>query len=96
MAGCRLVASWQRLAEAQPTLQVVEVIADSNIGVHQVAARKGRWEVGGVGGSDAPALSELYSRLEYADAMVSAEPVMHPARKPHSCDCSSRCCRWPM
>ena len=75
VAGCRLVASWQRLAEAEPTLQVVEVIADSNIGVHQVAARKGRWEVGGVGGSDAPALSELYSRLEYADAMVSAEPV---------------------
>jgi hypothetical protein len=75
LPSCKIMGSWQLLqSEKEPALQVVEVIADGNLGVHQLGARKGDWEVAESKG--ALNLIQHYSKLEYAGAMQSAELMM--------------------
>mmetsp|Transcript_9048 Transcript_9048/g.24900 ORF Transcript_9048/g.24900 Transcript_9048/m.24900 type:complete len:352 (+) Transcript_9048:1-1056(+) len=79
-AGCTFVAQWQGFSEAEPTAQVVEIIADPLLGRHAVAALKGSLDL-----QDAPALSddgergglallsEHYTRLEVGGALAGNE-----------------------
>lgn len=76
-APCTLIAHWQNLGEGDPNAQVVEVIADQDLGRHAVAVLKGSAEY--QPGSDAPpavgCVAERYGRLELGGSVVSTNTV---------------------
>jgi len=79
MPFCYLAAHWQCYQDKAPTGQTVEIIADTNLGRHSIAALKGAWDVGAQEESEAYVtrpVTEKYDRSEFGGAVQSSKPVV--------------------
>jgi len=69
---CSVVSHWQLYAEKEPAAQVVEVVANANLGEHALAAVKGEWEAESA--DDGLRVEDAFSRCEFGGAPQSFVP----------------------
>lgn len=73
--GCSVVAHYVCFATKSPSAQVVEVVANANLGSHQLAALKGEFSSDNEA-EGGPAVLEEYSRLEFAGSPQLDAPAL--------------------